>query len=267
MKKNMTKIIITVLVLVVALSLVFMFTACGEIEHGYLPSVPLTFDIDTVNTKLDSVPGLLLSTILDVALDKENSYFELSPNGTFTCILTIDVAGTLELVGSLLEDFDIGTATETLTKSSLMGTINGYVKVMFPGFDLSDVEGSLALLTNSMGVEIFGLDRSNSEVDKLFDCIEDPNNDRLIPEDLDLSKLPDAIGIKIQGPYKLLDATETVTENGETAKVWTFAAVGTHDSDTLPYMNFSYTVYENGKETIVWRNEVLGISIAGKYTP
>ena len=118
-----------------------------------------------------------------------------------------------------------------------------------------------------MGVEIFGLDRSNSEVDKLFDCIEDPNNDRLIPEDLDLSKLPDAIGIKIQGPYKLLDATETVTESGETAKVWTFATVGTHDSDTLPYMNFSYTVYENGKETIVWRNEVLGIAIAGKYTP
>ena len=148
-----------------------------------------------------------------------------------------------------------------------MGTINGYVKVMFPGFDLSDVEGSLALLTNSMGVEIFGLDRSNSEVDKLFDCIEDPNNDRLIPEDLDLSKLPDAIGIKIQGPYKLLDATETVTENGEAAKVWTFATVGTHDSDTLPYMNFSYTVYENGKETIVWRNEVLGIAIAGKYAP
>ena len=265
MKKNMTKIIITVLVLVVALSSVFMFTACGEIEHGYLPSVPLIFDIDTVNTKLDNVP--LLSTILAVALDKENSYFELSPNGTFTCILTIDVAGILELVGPLLEDLDIGSATATLTKSSLMGTINGYVKVMFPGFDLSDVEGSLALLTNSMGVEIFGLDRSNSEVDKLFDCIEDPNNDRLIPEDLDLSKLPDAIGIKIQGPYKLLDATETVTENGETAKVWTFATVGTHDSDTLPYMNFSYTVYENGKETIVWRNEVLGISIAGKYTP
>ena len=265
MKKNMTKIIITVLVLVVALSSVFMLTACGEIEHGYLPSVPLTFDIDTVNTKLDNVP--LLSTILAVALDKENSYFELSPNGTFTCILTIDVAGILELVGPLLEDLDIGSATATLTKSSLMGTINGYVKVMFPGFDLSDVEGSLALLTNSMGVEIFGLDRSNSEVDKLFDCIEDPNNDRLIPEDLDLSKLPDAIGIKIQGPYKLLDATETVTENGETAKIWTFATVGTHDSDTLPYMNFSYTVYENGKETIVWRNEVLGISIAGKYTP
>lgn len=265
MKKNMTKIIITVLVLVVALSSVFMFTACGEIEHGYLPNVPLTFDIDTVNTKLDNVP--LLSTILAVALDKENSYFELSPNGTFTCILTIDVAGILELVGPLLEDLDIGSATATLTKSSLMGTINGYVKVMFPGFDLSDVEGSLALLTNSMGVEIFGLDRSNSEVDKLFDCIEDPNNDRLIPEDLDLSKLPDAIGIKIQGPYKLLDATETVTENGETAKIWTFATVGTHDSDTLPYMNFSYTVYENGKETIVWRNEVLGISIAGKYTP
>ena len=265
MKKNMTKIIITVLVLVVALSSVFMFTACGEIEHGYLPSVPLTFDIDTVNTKLDNFSAL--STILAVALDKENSYFELSPNGTFTCILTIDVAGILELVGPLLEDLDIGSATATLTKSSLMGTINGYVKVMFPGFDLSDVEGSLALLTNSMGVEIFGLDRSNSEVDKLFDCIEDPNNDRLIPEDLDLSKLPDAIGIKIQGPYKLLDATETVTENGETAKVWTFATVGTHDSDTLPYMNFSYTVYENGKETIVWRNEVLGISIAGKYTP
>ena len=265
MKKNMTKIIITVLVLVVVLSSAVMFTACGEIEHGYLPSVPLIFDIDTVNTKLDNVP--LLSTILAVALDKENSYFELSPNGTFTCILTIDVAGILELVGPLLEDLDIGSATATLTKSSLMGTINGYVKVMFPGFDLSDVEGSLALLTNSMGVEIFGLDRSNSEVDKLFDCIEDPNNDRLIPEDLDLSKLPDAIGIKIQGPYKLLDATETVTENGETAKVWTFATVGTHDSDTLPYMNFSYTVYENGKETIVWRNEVLGISIAGKYTP
>lgn len=265
MKKNMTKIIITVLVLIIALSSAVMFTACGEIEHGYLPSVPLTFDIDTVNTKLDNVP--LLSTILAVALDKENSYFELSPNGTFTCILTIDVAGILELVGPFLEDLDIGSATATLTKSSLMGTINGYVKVMFPGFDLSDVEGSLALLTNSMGVEIFGLDRSNSEVDKLFDCIEDPNNDRLIPEDLDLSKLPDAIGIKIQGPYKLLDATETVIEDGETAKVWTFATVGTHDSDTLPYMNFSYTVYENGKETIVWRNEVLGISIAGKYTP
>ena len=265
MKKNMTKIIITVLVLVVALSSAVMFTACGEIEHGYLPSVPLTFGIDTVNTKLDNVP--LLSTILAVALDKENSYFELSPSGTFTCILTIDVAGILELVGPFLEDLDIGSATATLTKSSLMGTSNGYVKVMFPGFDLSDVEGSLALLTNSMGVEIFGLDRSNSEVDKLFDCIEDPNNERLIPEDLDLSKLPDAIGIKIQGPYKLLDATETVTENGETAKVWTFATVGTHDSDTLPYMNFSYTVYENGKETIVWRNEVLGISIAGKYTP
>ena len=76
MKKNMTKIIITVLVIVVALSSVFMFTACGEIEHGYLPNVPLTFDIDTVNTKLDSVPALLLTkkiVILSLAL------MELSP--------------------------------------------------------------------------------------------------------------------------------------------------------------------------------------------
>ena len=103
MKKNMTKIIITVLVLVVALSSVFMFTACGEIEHGYLPSVPLIFDIDTANTKLDSVPGLLLSTILDVALDKENSYFELSPNGTFTCILTL----TLQAHWNLLAHFSV----------------------------------------------------------------------------------------------------------------------------------------------------------------
>lgn len=267
MKKNVRKLVVVALVLVVALSSVAIFTACGEIEHGYLPAETLRFDIDTKNTSLNAVPDLMLSTILDLALDKENSYFELSATGMFTCVLTIDVEGTLDLLGSLLGGLDIGEATASVTKSSLMSTINGYVKVMFPGFDLADIEGSLDLLKNSLGVEIFGLDPTNSEVAKLFACIEDPNNDRLIPADLDLTKLPPAIGIKIQGPYKLLDIVETATEDDEEARTWIYATVGPHDNDTLPYMNFSYTIYKDGRETLIWRNEVLGISVAGKYDP
>ena len=263
MKKTMIKSAIIVLVLVVALASVFAFTACDEIDHGYLPEETLRFDIDTAKTQLDSVPSILLSTILDLALDKENSYIELSADGTFTCLLTIDVEGVLENLGSLLGGLDIGEATAGITKSSLALTIDGYVKVMFPGFDLCHIEESLALLKNSLGVEIFGLDRSNPEVDKLFDCIEDPNSDRLIPADLDLNGLPSAIGIRIQGPYKMLDVFEEVAEDGE-ERIWTFATVGSHDSDTLPYMNFSYSVSSSGKQTIVWRNEVLGISVAGK---
>lgn len=264
MKKTMIKSILIVLALVVTLVGVFAFTACDEIEHGYLPEEPLRFDIDTAKTKLDSVPAILLSTILDIALDKENSYIELGTDGMFTCLLTIDVKGLLENLGSILEGLDLGEATAGITKSSLALTIDGYVKVMFPGFDLCHVEESLALLKNSLGVEIFGLDRSNAEVDKLFDCIEDPNNDRLIPADLDLNGLPDVIGIKIKAPYKLLDATETIPEDDEETVEWTFVTVGYHHNDSMPYMNFSYKVLEDGEQTIVWRNEVLGISVAGK---
>jgi hypothetical protein len=264
MKKTMTKSILIVLALVVALVGILAFTACDEIEHGYLPEETLRFDIDTAKTQLDSVPSILLSTILDLALDKENSYIELAADGTFTCILTIDVEGLLANLGTLIGDLNIGEATAGITKSSLALTIDGYVKVMFPGFDLCHIEESLALLKNSLGVEIFGLDRSNAEVDKLFDCIEDPNNDRLIPADLDLNGLPSTIGIKIQGIYKMLDVFEEVTEGDEEARVWTFATVGAHSNDSMPYMNFSYSISKTGKQTIVWRNEVLGISVAGK---
>ncbi len=266
MKKTLTKTLLVILSLIIAVGAVFAFTACDEIEHGYLPSQTLRFEIDTVKTSLDSLNPILMTAILSAALDMEESYIELNENGLFTCILTIDVESVLGLVGTFLGDMNIGELTEGLTKSSLQSVIDGYVKVMFPGFDLSNAEESLGLL-RSCGVELFGLDRTNTEVDKLFDCIEDPNSDRLIPADLDLNGLPATIGLKIQGPYKLLDITETKTVDGQEARQWTFATVGSHDSDTVPYINFSYTVYEDGSESLIWRNEVIGITVAGSYTP
>ncbi len=266
MKKIMTKSILILIILLLAVGSVFMFTACGEIEHGYLPKEDLRFDIDYAKTTLDSVPQVLMTSILSAALDKEESYIELGEKGVFTCILTIDVESVIGLVNTLLGDLNIGELTAGLTKSSLKGTIDGYVKIMFPSFELTNIEDSLKLLS-SLGVEIFGLDRSNSEVDKLMDCIENPDSDLLIPADLDITKLPAQIGVKIQGPYKLLDATETRVEDGDESRVWTMATVGPHDNDTIPYMNFFYTVYDNGKETVVWRNEVLGLTVAGIYNP
>lgn len=257
MKKS--KLIVTsVLLIVILAATLIAFTACDE-TPGYLPEETLIYSVDS-NTSAFNMPiGLLL--------DANKSYIEFSKEGIMTVYLSIDVETILKGLGSFgvdLETIDLSA----VTKSSIqVGYIEGYLNVLFPGFTLTDVEGSLALIKNSVGVEFIGLDfENNANLAALRDQIElvpdadgdgIAENDAIFPDNFSLSELPAEIALQIKAPYKLRDFT------AEDGTQYVGALVGSYPSETLPFMVWTKYTNSLNKEKIHFHNEMLPLDIYG----
>lgn len=272
MKKFAKSVILSLMIVaIVAVSLV-AFVGCDDnIAVGYLPEESIRYDLDISGFKLASLgEGIneVISTLgpaIEGVFVKEETYFELSSNGVFTMQLMVKLHDVLDLLTGfkILASTDIGgmAGVDTLTKSSLQATITGYVEVFFPGFEY-DIDNVLERL-GAVGLSIIGVDETNEEWAKLVAYIENPENDRLIPESFDLAKLPETIGVRLRAPYKLIDSYD---KDGNLA--FTMATLGPHDGDTLPFANFYLTSYDTVHyhvEELTFTNEMLGLTLAGSY--
>lgn len=274
MKKFAKSVILSLMIVaIVAVSLV-AFVGCDDnIAVGYLPEENIRYDLDISGFKLASLgDGInevikVLGPMIEGVFVEDETYFELSSDGVFTMQLMVKLHEVLDLLANpyinVLPSTDIGgmAGVDTLTKSSLQATITGYVEVFFPGFEY-DIDNVLERL-GAVGLSIIGVDETNEEWAKLVEYIENPENDRLIPESFDLANLPETIGVRLRAPYKLIDSYD---KDGNLA--FTMATLGPHDGDTLPFANFYLTSYDTVHyhvEELTFTNEMLGLTLAGSY--
>ncbi len=275
MKKILKTLVLSLLIVaLIALSLIAFVGCDDEIEVGYLPEESVRYEINMKKFNLamlgDEINGLITDAadVIEGVFVEDETYIELSNDGVFTLQLMVKLGDVIRLLTTepinVLPSTDIGgmEGVETLTKSSLKPTIDGYVEVFFPGFEY-EMDGVLDRL-GAVGLSIIGVDESNEEWAKFVAYVENPENDRLIPESFDLAKLPATIGIRLRAPYKLLDSYDA---DGNVK--FTMATLGPHDADTLPLANFYLTSRDTSRkhiEEITFTNEMLGLTIAGKYS-
>ncbi len=272
MKKFVKSVVLSLMIVAtVAVSLV-AFVGCDDnIAVGYLPEENIRYDLDLSGFKLASLGDGMneviatLGPMIEGVFVEEETYFELSSDGVFTMQLMVKLHEVLDLLTGLkvLTSTDIGgmDGLDTITKSSLQATITGYVEVFFPGFEY-DIDNVFERL-GAVGLSIIGVDETNEEWAKLVAYIENPENDRLIPESFDLAKLPETIGVRLRAPYRLIDSFD---KDGNLA--FTMASLGPHDGDTLPFANFFLTSYDTVRyhvEELTFTNEMLGLTLAGSY--
>lgn len=258
MKKKASIIISIVLLIAVLTASLVCFTACDLPTEGY-------FVTETIKVPLAPLSTYIMGLPLGIVFDADTSYIEFTPDGICTVkLMLIDIASLMNntVIKGLLEgdgSEDAETLDKTVTKEMLnTAFIDGYVNVMFPGFDITDLEGSLNLIKNSIGVELTGLDFENNDLIKAIDAnLKNPNTDQVLPDNFtlaDLAGLPQGIGLVIKGSYCLVDAP---TADGTT---FTMAMVGQHDSDTQPLMTL---VYDDSDDSyfVTWTNYMLPLSV------
>lgn len=270
MKKSVKTIILALLFIAVVATSLIAFVGCDDnIAVGYLPAETIRYDLDISGFQLtmlgDQVNNIVknMGELIDAVFVKEETYFELTSDGVFTMQLMVKLQDVLRLLSTLkvLESTDIGgmEGVDALTKSSLAPTITGYVDVFFPGFEY-DIDNVLERL-GAVGLSIIGVDETNAEWAKFVEYIENPENDRLIPESFDLANLPETIGVRLRAPYRLLDSFD---KDGN--KQFTMATLGPHDEDTLPFANFFLTSRDTTYyhyDELTFTNEMLGLTLKG----
>jgi GDSL-like Lipase/Acylhydrolase. len=258
----------------------------GSLEQGadrYFISSNSTYRFAN-GTTLGLLPGILGNAVVSL-LDKDNSGITLNTDGTMTIDISLDINQLNEdinkdplkgLLFDLLEldeagvssddDLDIATLLVTLLNKTdeegnsvgidLTTFVDQYVKGLFPGFDLTNVEDSIALLPASAGLGLV-VDRTEGDgISKLIAAVEDNPSNFVIPSDL---TLPDRITIRYSGFYYLKDVD---TDIGKQTGVF----IGKHNADSEPFLVMTKYVEVNEstgeqKEMLKGRIEFIKTSI------
>lgn len=225
--------IITVLVLLTALVLCVLPATGCEGKKTYVKE-----DISFAITNESNVMGIPINLVLDAS-----SGIELKKDGTFVLSLMLNDGAPMLLNNY----FDL----EAMSKADLSGFINAYVKPIFPGFTLDDVEGSLNLIKNSLGAELVGFDFEDENIKKLVESLETTgriNSDLVIPEGL---------GVRYTSFY------EIKTLKSETAgKEYTAIFTDKYSEGGEPYFVLTMdTDSESGKNTLYLRVEFLKLTL------
>ena len=248
MKKRTLALIMAVVL--VASAMTFALVACDKDDKAELyVSENMTFDLSGA-----TVMGLPVS----IVLDNEKSGITLGTDGSLKLSLVINSA----LINSLLKGgnifgFELSIAKlqtmldglgEGGVQAALDGFVNTYLSELVPGFKLGsadDVAPSFALLKNSLGAEIVGVDLAGDKFKELYTSVVDNNK---IPEKFEL---PEGFGIEFNGKYELRDVKNPDT--GETVKA---IYVGYFDVLDDPYLMLSMydKVTENKTEKHIYCN-------------
>ncbi|MDD3946890.1 MAG: hypothetical protein PHI19_03530 [Clostridia bacterium] len=226
---------ITMLIAMVALSAVAL-TACDkQPEYNYLEQ-------DTTFTITEFTLGALLGDSLNLAeslLDPSQSYIKLNQDGT----CQVKIAFTEELISFVnFMAGDMAMGNEEIESFSYQ-----YLEVLFPGFDLTDVSGSLALIENSLGLRIAGLDDGNPEYENLKQQIESGNG---ITE----LSLPEGLALELNSVYSVKEL------HSEYSGDYTAVYIGGYDSsyNQEPYLIFTMYTNEDNQSCLKARFEILG---------
>jgi len=182
MKKMMKKSVAIIAVITIIFSL-FLFASCNKKKQ--VLENDTVFYIDTLNSVI--MENVSFSLFVD-----DSSYIALRKDGTATIHIRIK-----DGLGSVL-NYALG-AIGGIQDMDLRPYINGMVSDFLPGFSLSDMETTLQLIKNSMGLELFGIDPDDPDLREMFAYIEETGR---IPESFNL---PSGIGLEYNAVYEIKD--------------------------------------------------------------
>lgn len=235
--KRIAKTIATLVIMIIVLCVSSLALAgCGKEKKVYLEE-------DTSFTINYFTVGSLLSPELNLAgfFDDTKSYIKLTKDGT--CILRITPAKQLfTIADTMLKDVNLSTdAVDTF--------YDQYLNPLFPGFDLKDIDGSLALVENTLGMKFLGLEAGNPEAEALKQGIESGNMQGIsIPKDFALELTTVYCIKKLHSDY-----------TGDYTAVY----IGNYDEETAqePYLIFTLDKDEYGKDCLRYYFELLEVDI------
>jgi len=256
MKKNLFKVVSLVLVLSILVASVFVLCSCNKDDSNpNFFSEDKHFDLDLsyinfMGTELDLSD---MSDIVDMVLDKENTYFTFTDDGEFHFqIATTDMVMTL-LQGIVTDD--------ALKDFDLDASINSFVEPLFPGFKQKlyvekDLYGGLDLMYKSMGLGIRGLDVTDEGVKDIIDAIAE---DHQLPSGF-IKDIPTDTKLRVyfDQQYRLVSEK---TYTGETMNMIYFGGEVAHNDKTQPYGILSITNTDSGKMLLTFRLEVLNVTL------
>jgi len=239
--KNVSKIFVSMLAVLLIVAISISFTACDKKAEGdvYFEN-DMLFEIDPESAVMGFTFGLVSGVF-----DEEQSYFTFTSNGKVHGQLkTITKEGILDVLGGLLElfDIDISSLAAGLADVDLdEAMVKPYVEPMFPGFDLDHIVESFQLMKKSLGLSLIGFDLENDQIKGIIEYIEETHK---VPADL-IDRLPDdfSFGIAFDSVYSIKTVTDA---DGKARKAIYVGDVVAHNSDTQPFVIFSMTT-ESGK--------------------
>ncbi len=131
-----------------------------------------------------------------------NSYIELSSDGTIEIVLKS------KWVNFLLNAALSGATSETdLSVFNLRELEEQYLKELFPGFTFDDLEGSLGLIKDNLGIEVSGINFEDKGIQEICKSLKD---NRTLPSNPKIEKGID-LTITYTGTYTLQKVRSEVT--------------------------------------------------------
>ena len=228
----------------------------------------IRFDLNKSKTNvmdMDMGPTIIIA-LFNMALDESNTYMEYKADGTMHFQLQTQAGLFGEKFDKLMDalktvgmEIDVGAM---LANVELTGMLQSYVEPMFPGFTAKledgDLEGSLNLISNSLGLNIVGLDYSDAEVKKL---IKEIGQTKRLPSDL-IERIPDdtVLTLTWDSSYYVWDVT------GHDGKQYTAIAIGELGKTdyTQPWCVFDLSTNTNGTRALFFRAEFMMSQLAFK---
>lgn len=230
LKNRISKAAAILLIAVVTALLAVSLSGCNTKTGNYVESETI-FSINTLS---------LLGDDYSYGLNTDKSTITLRPDGSCTIILKPQ--------SQLILMANIYLATMEIPNSQIEGFVDDYGAVL-PGFDLSNVEESLKLLYNTVGLTINGLTSENENVKAMFEQIESGNG-------LKSPKLPSNISIEFNTVYTIEQLHSDYTGD------YTAVYVGEYDAEQTQEPFFIFTLTDvDGTQSLSCRWEMLNLTL------
>lgn len=252
MKKTFMRIMLPIIAVVLLVVCAFGFAACNDDDDidltKFEKTVRFNFADDT------SILGIPWSIIAPLALDTSECYVTFSPDGKIHGQLRTSASAIELLTGPMPnlggevqipdEEAQSGSIIDMIGGMDLNGAVETYLAPMFPGFTLTDLENSLAMLKKSVGASLVGFDFTNEKISALRDYIEETGKTPAkmkdyIPEDF-------VLGIDFDNTFQIKKVTGA---DGKQYHAIYISEIASRD-DTQPFAVMTLGLNNSGKRTI-----------------
>ncbi len=210
----------SVLIILVLAASLFALVACDN----ETPVIETRFAVNMDETSVWGLGG----TVLGMAIDADRSGITLRSDGTMQLdlILNSKIDTLLSAFGGVVEGALAGLDMESFSQT--------YLQPIMPGFTFDDIDASLALAKNALGVSFVSDDAA--ETDAFIDVLAEVLTTAELPDVIDI---PEGFGLRVESTYYVKDV---VYPDGT---VYKGVYLTPTDPDTQPYVVFDLS--ENGE--------------------
>lgn len=214
----------SVLIILVLAASLFALAACDD----ETPVIETRFAVNMDETSVWGLGG----TVLGMAIDADRSGITLRSDGTMQLDLILNnstIDSLLPVIGPILEGMLVDEKGENIIDSF----VASYIQPIMPGFTFDDIDSSLALAENALGVSFVSDDAA--ETDAFIDVLAEVLTTAELPDVIDI---PEGFGLRVESTYYVKDV---VYPDGT---VYKGVYLTPTDPDTQPYVVFDLS--ENG---------------------